>query len=59
MDPIQCLAIPRRDPEVMRDDLYAHFARDTVARRRDIIATAKGLRIPRLRRRTRTAALAR
>jgi len=61
MDPIQVLAAPRRDSEAMREDLYAHFANDTLVDSvsRDLVAAAKALRVRRPKRRRLSVAVAR
>lgn len=60
MDPIHVLALPHRDAEAMREDLYARFADDTVIPRvsRGLVAALTSTRIRRPRRRSRTVALA-
>lgn len=61
MDPIQVLATPRRNSEAMREDLYAHFANDTLVHSvsRDLVAAVNSVRGRRPRRRRLTVAVAR
>jgi len=60
MDPIHMLAMPERNSEALREDLYAMFAGDTVVerarRRRAAAKTTFGIR--RAPRRTAAVALA-